>query len=84
MHFHSLADCILPLDVGHGTATHSKVLSYHSEVIVPAFIVTHNFSLKLLECERGNVIRQLMLRKDLSWYFLSIVLILNDAYNHAL
>ena len=70
--------------MGHGTAAHSKVLSYHSEVIVPAFIVTHNFSLKLLECERGNVIRQLMLRKDLSWYFLSIVLILNDAYNHAL
>ena len=45
MHFHSLTNSILPLDVRHGTAADGEVLGDHTEVIIPTLVVAHSLTL---------------------------------------
>jgi len=84
VHLHSLANRVLPLDVRHGSTAHSEMLGDHAQIVVPLLVVADDCALELLECERGDVVCQFILRKYLCWHFFSIVLIFNDSDNHAL
>ena len=84
MHLHGLTYRVLSLDMRHGMAADGEVLSNHSKVKIPALEVSHSFSLKLLECERSDVVCQFMFGKDLGRNFYGIMLIFDDANDHAL
>ena len=56
----------------------------HSKIIIPSLVIPYNLALQVLECESRNVVSQLMLRKDLRWYLLCVLLVLNIPDYHAL
>ena len=84
VHLHGLANGVLAFDVRQGPTTHGKVLRDHAKVIVPAFVVSDNLTLQVLECERRDIISQLVLRKYLGWHLRCILLVLNIPDYHAL
>ena len=82
-HFHSLANCVLPLDVRQGFTAYCEVFRDHTEIVIPAFEVANILSVQLLEREGRNVISQLVLGKDFCWCFGGIVLIFDHSDDHA-
>ena len=84
MHLHRLANGILSLYVWLGSTAYSEMLSHHTEIIVPSFVVAHRFAIQLLESKSCDTIRKFMFGENFSRHLHRIVLIFDHANYHAL
>ena len=60
------------------------MLRNHAKIEVPAFVVSHDLGVHLLESERRDVLCQRVLRKDLCRYLDRVILIFDQPNYHAL
>ena len=82
--FHRLTNGILSLDIRQGLAAHSEVFCHHTEVKVPSFVISNGLVIARLKCKSCDIVRQLVLCKNLRWLLNRIVLIVYHTNNHAL